>query len=492
MTENSKPQTEFRVDSLDSPLPEFQRDLEHCARLIIERYRNMFDANAHAGVAEQTVYNWFDEGLPEKPTVVTKLLNDIEATVVAHPTMNIGTKMFAYVMSGGTQVSVLADMLASALNQNGAKWHLAPAMTEIERRVISWTCDFIGLDEPRGGAIVSGGSEANLTGLTVARNVFCEGAGVRQHGLFGMPPLVTYTSTQVHASVDKSIELLGLGSDNLRKLPTHNDFTVDVGALRAQITRDRQDGYTPFCIVGNAGTVNTGAIDPLADLAAVARAENMWFHVDGAYGGLAASLPAARQRYRGLEFADSIALDYHKWLYQPFEVGCTLVRDWQALERTYHHSAEYLDYGANPARFDISKHHFALSRNAKAFKVWMSFKAYGAERLRNMISKDLACAEYLAETIRTSDDFELISSAPFAIVCFRYRDNNTLNDAQLDALNAELVAALERDGRVFITGTRLHGRQVLRACIINHRIAKQDIDFLLDTIREVAVARVTS
>jgi aromatic-L-amino-acid/L-tryptophan decarboxylase len=399
--------------------------------------------------------------------------------------MNLGAKMFAYVMSGGNQVSVAADLLTSALNQNPAKWHLAPSMTEIERRVIEWTAEFIGLGHTVGGAIVGGGSAANLTGLTVARNLFAEKEQVRSKGLFGCAPLIVYGSTQTHSSVDKSVELLGLGSDNFRKIPVNDDFSIDPVALTEQIEADRRDGYTPFCLVGTAGTVNTGAIDPLDELGDIARKQDLWFHIDGAYGGLAASLIGKRDLYKGLEMADSIALDFHKWLYQPFEIGCALVRDWESLKRTFHKSAEYLDFGPHDGRFDIAEHHFALSRNAKALKVWMSFKAYGAEKLREMIEKDIATADYLVSLIRDADDFELMSSGPLAIVCFRYLGDAAVADASLDEINTRLLAALEDDGRVFITGTRLEGGQVIRACIINHRIVRQDIDHLLQVIREL-------
>jgi len=481
-----------RSNSLDKPLEEFRRNLNHAVDLIIERYRTMCEANGHPGIPEETVRRWFAEPLPAHGTDFDDVLGFVDDTVIAHPTMNLGTKMFAYVMSGGNQVSVIADLLVSALNQNPAKWHLAPSMTEIERRVIAWTAEFIGVDNGAGGAIVSGGSAANLTGLTVARNLFAEKLQVRTRGLFGCNPLIVYASTQTHASVEKSIELLGLGSDNFRKLPVNDDFTIDLAALTRQIAADQRDGYTPFCIVGNAGTVNTGAIDPLDELADIARAYGLWFHVDGAYGGLAASLGDKRPLYKGLELADSIALDYHKWLYQPFEIGCTLVRDWDALKRTYHKSAEYLDYGAHADRFDFAEYHFALSRNAKAFKVWMTFKAYGAEKLREMIAKDIATADYLASRIRDADDFELVSSGPLAIVCFRYSGEGTMGDGRIDDINADLLAALERDGRVFITGTTLNTRQVIRACIINHRTQAEDMDYLFEVIRELARDSVTA
>ena len=472
--------------NLDSPLEDFKRHLNDAVELIIARYQTMYEADAHPGNSPSEVRQWFDEPLPEVACAIEDVLQITEDKVVAHPTMNLGTKMFAYVMSGGNQVSVIADLIASALNQNAAKWHLAPSMTEIEQRVIAWTAEFLSLEQHRGGAIVSSGSAANLTGLTVARNLFGEKLNVRENGLFGLPPLIVYGSEQTHNSVDKSIQLLGIGSQNFRKIRVADDFTIDLNALTEQIELDKRHGYTPFCIVGNAGTVNTGAIDPLNELAEIAASNGLWFHVDGAYGGLAASLASKRKWYSGLAAADSIALDYHKWLYQPYEVGCTLVKDWDALNRTYHTSAEYLDYGTSDEKFDVSRHHFDLSRNTKAFKVWMSFKAYGAAKLREMMTKDIACADYLIEIVERSNDFELISKAELAIVCFRYIGVHPRAEASLNGLNAALLELLEADGRLFITGTTLREKQVIRACIINHRIERIDIDFMLHVIREVA------
>jgi len=472
--------------TLDRDLDDFGRELNTCVEMILRRYATMYADDPHPGIAPATVREWFDEPLPAKGMPVEQLLTDIDETVMRYPVLNLGTKMFAYVMSGGNQVSVMADLLAAALNQNVAKWHLAPAMTEIERRVIHWTADFIGLAQHRAGAMVSSGSAANLAGLTIARNLFAEARDVRARGLFGLQPMIVYASTQAHSSLDKAIELLGLGADNYRKIPSRGDHTIDLDALRASIAADRAAGLVPFCIVGNAGTVNTGAIDPLADLAAIAVEGDLWFHVDGAYGGLARSVAAKRSLYDGLELADSIALDYHKWLYQPYEVGCTLVRDWDVLRRTYYKTAEYLEFGIDDDRFDISRHHFDLSRNAKAFKVWMSFKAYGAEAFAAMIAKDIELAEYLAARIIDSEDFELAAAGPLAIVCFRVVGNDGDDPAAIDRANAALLRSLEQDGRVFITGTVIDGRQVLRACIINHRMERADIDYLLMVIREVA------
>ncbi|MFT4603953.1 MAG: aromatic-L-amino-acid decarboxylase, partial [Rhodothermales bacterium] len=389
-----------------------------------------------------------------------------------------------------------ADLLVSAINQNVAKWHLAPALTELEKRVVQWTGQFVGYDEAAGGAMVSSGSAANLMGLTVGRNVFLERAGVREKGLFGMAPTVVYASTETHGSVDKSLDVLGIGSDQLRHIRVDGDFRIDMDALKAAIQVDRSRGLQPFCVIGNAGTVNTGAIDPLTELASLCEAEGLWFHVDGSYGGLASAVPELAGLYTGMEQADSLALDYHKWLYQPFEIGCTLVRDWTQLERTFKRSASYLDTDKDGGgRFDINEHHFQLSRNGKALKVWMSLKAYGTRRFVEMIRKDVVLRAYFCDTLEAADDFRVVSNGPLAIATFQYtgssespvqsRRDEPGHETRIASLNAAMVPALERDGRIFLTGTILDGRQVLRACIINHRKQRSDIDFMVGVLREV-------
>lgn len=311
---------------------------------------------------------------------------------------------------------------------------------------------------------------------------------IKKNGLFGMKPFTVYCSKETHNCTDKSITLLGIGTNQLRKIDTNADLTINTDALENQIKEDLANGFLPFCIIGNAGTVNTGAIDDLMALSAISKKHEMWFHVDGAYGGLASVLPSIKQRYSGLEKADSIALDFHKWLYQPFEIGCVLVQDWDKMKDTYFKDAEYLDTTLQTdvhARLEFNEHYFQLSRNAKAFKVWMSVKAYGFDRIRAMIQKDIDLTHYLAKLITESNDFELKSNAGLAVACFRFIGNYT-SEEEIVVINRKLIPALEADGRVFITGTKLNGEFVLRACIINHRKTKTSIEYLLDTIRDVA------
>ncbi len=475
-------------NTLDYTQEEFQQILEKTSSMILEKYANLNAIKGFNVNSQEEVESWFDEPLPLQGKDSLALLQEAKTKVLDSATGNLGLNMYAYVMSGGNQMSTVAELLLSTVNQNNTKWHLAPAMTEIEKRVVKWTAEMIDYTPNAGGAMVSGGSEANLAGLTVARNIFFKKLDIRRNGLFGMKPFTVYCSKETHNCTDKSLALLGIGTNQLRKIDTNPDLTIDTNALETQIQEDLKNGFMPFCIVGNAGTVNTGAIDDLTALSQIAKKYEMWFHVDGAYGGLASSLPSLKHKYIGLEKADSIALDFHKWLYQPFEIGCVLVQDWGKMRETYFKEADYLatELQVNPStRLEFNEHYFQLSRNAKAFKVWMSVKAYGFDRIREMIQKDIDLTNYLIELIEESSDFELKSKADLAVACFRYKGNLTNHEAIAD-LNQRLIPALEADGRIFITGTKLNNEFVLRACIINHRKQQSSIEYLLDTIREVA------
>ncbi|AFK02606.1 Pyridoxal-dependent decarboxylase [Emticicia oligotrophica DSM 17448] len=475
-------------NTLDFSNEEFANILQKVSAMVLDKYEHLDEIKGFNVSSQEEVEGWFNEPLPRTGKDSFELLDEVKTKVFDSATGNLGKNMYAYVMSGGNQISTVAELLLSTVNQNNTKWHLAPAMTEIEKRVIKWAAEMIDYTSEAGGAMVSGGSEANLAGLTVARNIFFKKFDIKRKGLFGVKPFTVYCSTETHNCVDKSLSLIGIGTDHLRRVKTQNDLTIDVEALENQIKADIEQGFQPFCIVGNAGTVNTGAIDDLNALADIAQKYHLWLHIDGAYGGLASSLPSLKAKYAGLERADSVALDFHKWLYQPFEIGCVLVRNWRIMRDTYYKEADYLatelQENAN-ARLEFNEHYFQLSRNAKAFKAWMSVKAYGFDRIQQMIQKDIDLTNYLIKLVEESSDFELKSKADLAVACFRYKGNLTAEE-EITALNQQLIPALEADGRVFITSTKLNGEFVLRACIINHRKTEQSIEYLLDTIRDVA------
>lgn len=474
------------LESLDFEQKKFADLLQRSSDMVLEQFEHYKTKKAFSGYGQKEIESWFAEKLPEDPMDLSDLMSMTNEKIIQPSTNNLGSDMYAYVMAGGTQVSIVAEQLAATVNQNIGKWHLSPTMSELEKRVILWGAEMIGYHKDAGGVLVSGGSAANLAGLTVARNLYFEKLNVRHKGLWGMAPGIVYASTEVHGCVDKSMELLGMGTNHLRKIEVDSAFKMDLSKLEDQIKRETEAGLRPFCLIGNAGTVNTGAIDDLEEMAILAKEYDLWYHIDGAYGGLAATLTSLKDWYKGMELADSVAIDFHKWLYQPFEAGCLLVKNWNILKKAYFKKADYLDNGisGDSGRLDFNEHYFQLSRNSKSLKIWMTIKAYGMKAIRSMIQKDIDLTHYLSAKIKESADLKLIASSELAIACFQYVPSD-MDLENINRLNRELIAALERDGRVFIAGTKIGSRFVLRACLINHRKQKVSIDYLLKVIREV-------
>jgi glutamate/tyrosine decarboxylase-like PLP-dependent enzyme len=311
------------------------------------------------------------------------------------------------------------------------------------------------------------------------------GWNVLEEGLSGGPSLTVYTSQQGHTSLDKAVALMGLGRAQLRRVPLGSDLTIDLAALEKRVEEDRVNGYKPICVVGNAGDHTFGMVDPLADLASFCEATDMWFHVDAVWGGPAASTQLAGAMFAGLDRGDSIALDGHKWLYVPFDVGCILVRDPARLHEAFNFTPAYLRSSSDKdGRFEPMEYIFQLSRSARALKVWMTFLAYGSNRLRSAIEHNIVTMRYMGELIEKAGDFELLAPVPLSAACFRYRPAG-LGEQQLAALNHELPTTIERDGRVFLTGTTIRGLPALRACTVNHRTTKDDVAFVLEVVREL-------
>lgn len=473
---------------LDMPLDEFRKMLHQAADAAVDLY---------AGLDRKPVFNFttptearklFDEPLPTTGSDIPLLLSRVQKDVFGNATLNISPNFYAYVMSGGNQAGIIGELLAVALNQNMGKWHLGVGPTEMERQVIRWIAEFIGYPVETAGVLLTGGSAANLTCLKAARDAKAP-FDIKQRGANGGSPMIVYVSREGHSCIDKSMDMLGLGRDNLGKIATHDDFTIDLDALEVQISADKAAGLHPFCIIGNGGTVNTGAVDPLNALADIAQRNDMWFHIDAAYGGPAAATTTVGHLFKGIERADSIALDPHKWLYVPFETGCALVKNGNHLRSSYSVIPEYLRSSTGgEERFDFMEYNFQLSRGFRALKVWMTFKAHGTSLLKTNIEGNIETIRHLVELIDRSDEFERLAPSPLSIVCFRYRttDKNMHGDEQyLSRLNSHVLEEAERDGRVFLTGTRLNGKTALRVCSVNHRTTATHVEYLLSVLTEI-------
>lgn len=431
------------------------------------------------------VRSFFKGPVPRKPEGAERAYADFREQVLPHPMGNIHPRFWGWVMGTGTPLGALTEMLAAGMNPNmGGGDHVANL---VEAQVLDWCKEMLGFPREASGLLVSGGSMANLVGLTVARNARA-GFDVRRQGVRGASgPLTVYASVETHSSVQKGVELLGLGSEALRLVPVNAQFEIEVGALERTLREDRAAGCRPICVVGNAGTVGTGAIDDLRALADLSAREDVWFHVDGAFGSLAALVPEYRSRLAGMERADSIAFDLHKWMYVPFEAGCTLVRDAEAHRRAFSLRPDYLTHaerGLAAGTLWFSDYGIQLTRGFRALKVWMSLKEHGLDRYARLVRQNIGQARYLAQLVREAPDLELLAPVPLNIVCFRYVAPGR-DEAALDALNQELLIQLHEQGIAVPSNLTLGGRFALRVAITNHRSRREDFDLLVREARRI-------
>ena len=389
-------------------------------------------------------------------------------------------RFFGYVLGSGEPVGAVADLLASVLNQNVTAWRSGPAAVSIERTVIRWLAEAIGCAEFK-GHLTGGGSSANLMGLAMAREAKAPGnkKGVTSE-------LRVYASTEAHMSTPKAVALLGIGRENLQLIPTDESFCMIPGELEAKMRRDTSERKIPVAVVASAGTVNTGAIDPLREIAGIAKRHEAWFHIDGAYGALAAI--AEPKRFEGIELADSISLDPHKWLYQPLDCGCLLYRSSEAAHKAFSHTGEYArSLNADPIEgFAFFEESLELSRRFRALKLWLSLRYHGMSAFRESIQKDLAQARRLADSIQSEPKLELLAPVTLSAVCFRYRGARNTSEQELNRLNADLLKRVVERGQIYLSNASLHGKFCLRACIVNHRTTDSDIDSVVPEVLATA------
>lgn len=420
----------------------------------------------------------FKAPLPQAPSPLAEIWGDLRANLMPYPMGNVHPRFFMWYMGAGTFTGALGEFLAAIDGSNLGGGNTAAAL--MDGQVTGWLRDLMGFPPGASGTLVDGGSKANIIGLTVARNVMA-GVDVREEGVAAIPqPLRFYTSDQVHSCHQKAVELLGLGNKALVRVPTDEACRIDLAALAEAIARDRAAGLKPACVIATAGTTNTGAIDDLKAIRDLCRREGLWFHVDGCIGALVKLAPDHHALVEGLEDADSLALDLHKWLHAPFEAGFALLRDRAQHFGSFALHPEYLEEKPRGIAAGEYLYNFGLqtSRGFRALKMWMLLREHGVAKFGRLIDQNIAQAQYFAQKVRAEPGMTLMAPPGLNIVCFRH-DPGGLDEAGLRALNVEVMLRLQEEGLAALSDTTVKGRHCLRMAICNHRTTRADLDLVL-------------
>jgi aromatic-L-amino-acid decarboxylase len=451
------------------------------ARIIHEHVAGLATRRVTPEATPEELEKLFDEPLPEKGIALEEILgrfkNDIAPNAMGVPS----PRYFGQFNPTPLPIGVWADALSSMLNQNAGAWRNGPTSAIIEARVIRWLCDLLNYGPKSFGTLASGGSEANLIALKCARDSVAQ--SIKDRGVrTAQSDLIIYASEQCHYSIDKSADILGLGREGLRKIPTDDRFHIRVEALRETIARDREAGLLPCCIVGVAGTTSTGVIDPLEELAVIAKENGCWYHIDAAYGGTLAFSPKHKHMLNGIELADSITFDPHKWMFVPFACGATLVREGgRVLRDAFDMTPEYLseDRGGADVEFDFFRYGQMGTRRFNSLKLWMAMKFMGASGYAKTVEHQIALTHYLASRIDALPDFERVGEVETAVCCFRHSSKSDLIQQRLQQL-------IERGGEAWLTTTVLHGSRALRVNINSFLTEQRDVDHLVTQIEKAA------
>ena len=442
---------------------------------LVTHYETLREKPVSQIETRETLDGMFCEPPPEHGTSPLELVERLERDVFSNIMHTNHPRFFAFVPGPSNYVGAMADALASGYNAIVCDWAEASGPAAIEATTIDWLRSLCGLPPQAGGLFVSGGSLANLTALATARHIMLDDD---VHGA------MLYCSDQTHASNHKGVRLLGFNNEQIRVVPTDSRGQMEMASLARLIKQDHSAAKRPFCVIANAGTTNTGAVDPLVELSELCREEDLWLHADGAYGAAAVISARGKAALQGLGWVDSLSIDPHKWLFQPFEIGCVLVRDANLLRRTFTTEHEYMqdvDNASQASEINYCDYGIQLTRDFKALKLWMSIKTFGLSAIRDAIDKCLDLAGYAERRIRKNAAVELVSPAQLGVVAFRYLAPGR-DESELDRLNLELIQALMTDGYAFLSSTRLGGRTILRFCTINPRTTEADIDQTLEVL----------
>ncbi len=427
----------------------------------------------------------FKEQIPLNATSAEHVYTKFKTNVLPYPTGNLHPRFWAWADGNGSPFTMLTEMLAAGMNPNVcAGEHSA---MYVEEQVVNWLKEIMGFPANASGLLLSGGAMSNLTALLIARNSFSKQL-VRDKGVKALDGhLVLYASVETHSCVEKAADIIGLGREALRKIPVNSNYEIDLVALASAIKADRADGYLPFCVVGNAGTVNTGSIDDLTGIYSICKEEGLWMHVDGAFGALAKLVDEYKEVLKPMELADSVTFDLHKWMYFPFGIGCLLVKDRKLHKQSFAVDVNYLfkhERGLAAGPEIIADYGIEMSRGFKSLQVWMALQHHGIDKYAQLIRQNIALAQYLTHLIDGTPALERMAPVALNVVCFRF---NTRHDSeqQINWVNQELLMQLQESGVAAPSYTILHGKYCLRVAVINHRSVKEDMDILVNKVLEI-------
>ena len=440
----------------------------HAIDLLVERFATLGDHPVIRTATKEEMERRLHEPPPSSPVPPDQLLERLTTDVLPFMSRGDHPRFFAYIPTSPTWPSVVGDLLATGFNIYQGAWLESAGPSEIELVVLDWFRQWVGYPETAGGILLSGGSAANMTALAAAADAKL---GPRRHAG------TIYISTQAHSSVLRATRVLGFPAEHVRILPVDGEFRIKLDALERAIEEDAADGRRPFFVVANAGTTNTGSVDPLPDLAALCAERDLWLHADAAYGGFAMLTERGRRALRGLALADSMTLDPHKWLYQPLEAGCCLVRDRELLRQSFYIAPDYLRDAdvAGDREINFSDVGIQLSRRSRALKVWLSLQYFGLDAFRNTIDRCLDLTALGQRYVEQSEELELVAPATLGVFCFRRKPAGTDDEAGVEELNRRLVQELMESGRGMVSTTILEGRTAIRFCVLNHSSSEQDV-----------------
>ena len=472
----------------------------HSVDLIVNYLKNIRKEPILPSKTYKQIKDIIIEPLPKYEQNPRKVLNECQSKIIDNSVKIGHPRLLGWITTSGTIIGAFADGVSSAINQNVSLSGIAMA-TSVELLVIEWIKEILDYDSNAAGILLSGGSMANFTALAVARNTKAD-FNVKTQGMNqNNKNMILYVSEQVHMCIPKAANLLGIGTNNIRKVKIDQDYRLDLNDLKAKIIEDRNHHKYPFAVVATAGTVNTGAIDPLNDIADICQDHNLWFHVDAAYGGFAALSKNVKTHLKGLNRADSIALDPHKWLFIPYEAGCVLIKNPKDILDTFFMDATYLHVktSESPNEYmDLSDYSLQLSRQFRALKIWMSLKQYGTKKYERIINQNIHQAQYLEALVNESSDFQAITSTNLSTFCFRYIPKDLNQSYQkmnhnkqkqinkyLNQLNQAIMKKMLEDSQILTSSTVLNDIFALRVCIVNYRTTKLDIKNILIILREL-------